>query len=1030
MIYDRIETFKDKACERLTAFYWGCQKWLVWLEYTNRDGVFMIALPVWAISLIIAGASFGAQLGISALLAPKAKPQVRGKLTGELTLTDSILGAPIPRIYGGRDTDGTPGGVEAGCNIQWMSDIRKIQTQTPGGGGGGKGGPKSPPNIQINYKVDLDGIVGAGPLRLLRMKWNEDTVYSIIGGGTGGGGTPVTTRIEAEDGGNDLSGGATVTTDLDCSNDEKVTGIGLGGVLVFNVVNPSSAIPIDPDDPPMIAHFSFDIRYKATGDKFCYVKLNGDGELYSFPDTGGSIGIKNIIRVRTGTDFTLEFSNPGEAGPDIDCLDWTVVMLTEQTPTGLRNEDFPVEPDQDNIFLPDPYATNTQAGERYNAATPEVVDGYMEIPLQNGASMAWYEGTEDQPIDSVIEANVTSIYGAGSTPAFLGICHFRINNMDITDYGSVPAIRVVVENTELQKVSEILINEAMLVGLDETDLDLDVAEDMHCRGLWAFENDSPSKFFETVSVIHNLAFPENHDGKVFAVDLNDRTPVASIERRHLGAYDGGDSDEVPLDDVVTTIPDESEDLIGVLELSYNNPLQPSDYATDRRAFNFPFTRSKRKETRSLNATLLPEESTAIVSREMQKHHLQQAPDAFVTTHEFIWVNAAECIELEIDGKTVIRRVAEKNGSAPGTVEMTVLNEDAIVMADNFEYIEERIEVQGTKPVRSKTNYPANTVGTIMDLPPLLDEHKGVPGVYVASCSRGSGAWKGCQVYRLRGAGYEAVSALTKEAGIGIVVDEVPDPPSYSELVDPSSVITVDFFGSYNPTTVTDDQFYDGANSCCIGSEVARVKQWTRDTDYPNRWIGETIYRGDRNTLDRSSLHTAGERFVVLDDAVKFVPLDNTEFGIERSWRFVTYGGQLDDSSQIMFTWERKNLFQNADSFVAKADDNLTIRSILTVLDGGSGVPSIDFAIASNTDRPAEAFTATDITKNDSGVVYQHGYITGLSGLTPGATYFLSDTAGEITATAPTSSGYLRQVVGIAINETTLHFKPEKPVILR
>jgi hypothetical protein len=69
------------------------------------------------VSLLVSSISFGAQLLITSLTQPKLKPRVEGKLTGQITVTDSIWGAPIYRIYGGRPATDNFGGVEVGCNV-------------------------------------------------------------------------------------------------------------------------------------------------------------------------------------------------------------------------------------------------------------------------------------------------------------------------------------------------------------------------------------------------------------------------------------------------------------------------------------------------------------------------------------------------------------------------------------------------------------------------------------------------------------------------------------------------------------------------------------------------------------------------------------------------------------------------------------------------------------------------------------------------------------------------------------------------
>jgi len=57
--------------------------------------------------------------------------------------------------------------------------------------------------------------------------------------------------------------------------------------------------------------------------------------------------------------------------------------------------------------------------------------------------------------------------------------------------------------------------------------------------------------------------------------------------------------------------------------------------------------------------------------------------------------------------------------------------------------------------------------------------------------------------------------------------------------------------------------------------------------------------------------------------------------------------------------------------------------------------------------------------------------TALSGLTPGATYYLSaSTPGGVTTTAPTAAGQIVQSVGVALNATTIHSDIQSQPVIR
>ena len=75
-------------------------------------------------------------------------------------------------------------------------------------------------------------------------------------------------------------------------------------------------------------------------------------------------------------------------------------------------------------------------------------------------------------------------------------------------------------------------------------------------------------------------------------------------------------------------------------------------------------------------------------------------------------------------------------------------------------------------------------------------------------------------------------------------------------------------------------------------------------------------------------------------------------------------------------------------------------------------------------------TASITGADDNHLFVQRGLVTGLSGLTVGSTYYVSATAGAITATMPSTAGQIVRVAGYATSATTLWFCPDNTFIER
>ena len=118
----------------------------------------------------------------------------------------------------------------------------------------------------------------------------------------------------------------------------------------------------------------------------------------------------------------------------------------------------------------------------------------------------------------------------------------------------------------------------------------------------------------------------------------------------------------------------------------------------------------------------------------------------------------------------------------------------------------------------------------------------------------------------------------------------------------------------------------------------------------------------------------------------------------------------------------------ADTDSLEATENLAAGDLVNVFTSG-GVAKMRKADATSSGKEANGFVLASVTSGNTGTVYYEQRITGLSGLTAGAIYYLSTTAGGVTSTAPSGSGNVVQRIGRATDTTVLTFQPSAPVVL-
>jgi hypothetical protein len=86
------------------------------------------------------------------------------------------------------------------------------------------------------------------------------------------------------------------------------------------------------------------------------------------------------------------------------------------------------------------------------------------------------------------------------------------------------------------------------------------------------------------------------------------------------------------------------------------------------------------------------------------------------------------------------------------------------------------------------------------------------------------------------------------------------------------------------------------------------------------------------------------------------------------------------------------------------------------------------ADADSIGKAARGYVLQSYSALATATIYFNDSNTALTGLTPGATYYLSETAGQVTTTSPTTAGHISQEIGYAISATRLRVNIQVPIV--
>jgi hypothetical protein len=884
------------------------------------------------IGLLVSSAVSAASYLISSALAPKVPRQQQGKLTGSLQLQNSEQGIFIPEIYGGSPTTS----FVAGSNLTYQNNANGTTeadsgyTKTSGGSTTWNSGASH--NVQINsgdkawvkFKV-LSGYAAMGftttasPVSgntdfKFGIQWNPDGSITIKYNGTQLLGAVTTwvagdeftvwldTRFRLFKGAAEITPPnfifPTPAFPLWVGIAAQAIGAGISEAKVqINNLGPAPNSGRGGIKVPAIIVWSSGIR-----------KLVSTTRVPTGGGKGGGQRTQTVDNITYDIDLGMVFTAHGPhhlireyANADI------LIDQFDQSPnpSGVYDPTVGPDPNYDPTLLPDPSLNFDLSNLRVDAEIPFDGDNVGTGTIQGGSSgFAIYPGNNTQQPDPTIEADIDGKYGAGSTPAYRNRSLIVHSALSLSRWGGVvPNITAVWEHETLRTYGLIFGSICERVGVlaANGDYDFSLIDGIPCRGLVITGRPFQPKeiigspdlqlagnFFVTEAQGQIVAYPEGGEPSVTIPD----TEIGWLE---------GDADlpdiAPEVDSAIAaeiSLPRE----VHVKSLDPDNNWEPNTASAMRQ-----ITDGSTVELLEIQICQLSDERRETAQRKLYRDYVAGTGHKFTLPWTYLYLYPGYKITVtRAEGFTHVMRLTSIDGG------IGILSCEGVALEpETFNQPANGVFPPGYIPPQP---IPAMTVLTLIDSHLLRDgdetNNNGV-GFYMAGTPRTgvNQSWQGYALYINRNNVWTLLPPdSTLPATIGTIVS-VTGLSSDTSVFDRTGVITVDLYGTtaaLSSITENDVLINGTANLAIFGDMVSQFVTATQVAGFPNRWQISVLLNGRRGTESHVSDSFTGKRFILIDNAVQFVPMDLTDLNNQKSYRAVTSGQSLDDAATVTFTW--------------------------------------------------------------------------------------------------------------------------------
>lgn len=413
----------------------------------------------------------------------------------------------------------------------------------------------------------------------------------------------------------------------------------------------------------------------------------------------------------------------------------------------------------------------------------------------------------------------------------------------------------------------------------------------------------------------------------------------------------------------------------VLELTYIDPTanyDPGLQRAERQAGT-----SHAPASLEVPVSLTAMEAARIAYANLMHAHASKDPIRLNLPHKFAALEPSDPIIVPLSSGPRRVRIESVTRAHP-LVELTGVLEEEVV----YEQLAGGVP-RYNDPTQTDALPTAATVLELLDLPPLLDADDMLL-LYVAM---GPGdpelAWPGATLYKSidSGTSYEPYVDTAVPCTMGATVTALPSWPGGNRWDRVSTVDVLLSSGEFE--SATELAVLNGANLVLIGTELVQFTTATLVAD--DTWRLSGLLRGRKGTEYAIAGHAAGERVVLLDDALlAHAPGNMTELGAARHYKGVTANQPVANAPAQAFALAGNSIKPISPVHIgaSRAGGDLTITWVPRVrID-----PYLRSGVAVSLDEPVEAY---EIDILDGGTV-----VRTLSASSPSVVYTAAQQASD------------------------------------